>query len=491
MAKPLSILYVSSEVFPFAKVGGIGDIAYSLPLAVRDIGHDIRVMLPKYGVISERRNKIHEINRLRDMPIPIGNNFELATVKSSSICNPRCKVQAYIATNQKYFDSKKGIYGDPKNGKDYVDNDERFLFFSRSVIETCLLLGWFPDIIHCNDWQTALVPAFIKIMFPNKFKKTKILLTVHNFSQQGIFNQDTYKKTGFADDIKENFMHNDNVNYLKAGLVYADFVNTVSKTYAEEVLQDTQHTNGLNSLLLSNPSKFTGIMNGIDVWGWNPKNDSHIKKNLTDDFEDFKSTSKKTLLESLGLNYNSETPVIGMIAKFTESKGIDLLIEAMPQILGKNVQLIILGDGETKFKNDLKKLSKQFSGKFALKIGFDEDLAHLLEAGSDYYLIPSKYEPCGLNTMYSIKYGTMPIVRATGGLNEIVKQYDKDTKEGNGLIFRDYKPEALLEIIDDAIKLYSDKDNFLNITKAMMQEDFSWNESVKQYISIYNNILKD
>jgi len=196
-------------------------------------------------------------------------------------------------------------------------------------------------------------------------------------------------------------------------------------------------------------------------------------------------------LESLGLNYNSETPVIGMIAKFTESKGIDLLIEAMPQILGKNVQLIILGDGETKFKNDLKKLSKQFSGKFALKIGFDEDLAHLLEAGSDYYLIPSKYEPCGLNTMYSIKYGTMPIVRATGGLNEIVKQYDKDTKEGNGLIFRDYKPEALLEIIDDAIKLYSDKDNFLNITKAMMQEDFSWNESVKQYISIYNNILKD
>lgn len=491
MAKPLSILYVSSEIFPFAKVGGIGDIAYSLPLAVRDTGHDIRVMLPKYGIISERRNKIHEINRLRDMPIPIGNNFELATVKSSSICNPRNKVQAYIATNQKYFDSKKGIYGDPKNGKDYVDNDERFLFFSRSVIETCILLGWVPDIIHCNDWQTALIPAFLKIMFPSKFKKTKTLLTIHNFAQQGAFNPETYKKTGFSDEIKDNFMHKDMVNYLKAGIIYSDYINTVSKTYAEEVLQDAHHTNGLNSLLLENTHKFTGIMNGIDVWGWNPKNDSHLKKQLTDDFEEYKSLNKKALLESFGLNYNPKTPVIGMIARFNESKGIDLLIDAIPQMLEKDVQLIILGDGETKMKNDLKKLAKQFSGKFALKIGFDEDLAHLLEAGSDYYLIPSKYEPCGLNTMYSIRYGTMPIVRATGGLTEIVKHYNNETKEGNGLVFRDYTPKALLEVIDSAISLYQDKDEFLRITKSMLNEDFTWNESAKQYVTIYNNILKD
>ncbi len=491
MAKSLSILYVSSELFPFAKVGGIGDIAYSLPLAVRDIGHDIRVMLPKYGVISERRNKIHEINRLRDMPIPIGNNFEPATVKSSSICNPRSKVQAYIATNQKYFDSKKGIYGDVKTGKDYVDNDERFLFFCRTVIETCMVLGWYPDVIHCNDWQTALIPAYIKTLFPSKFKKTKTLLTVHNFAYQGEFSLETYKKMGLPEDIKDKFVFNDKVNYLKAGLLFADYVNTVSDTYAQEVLQDSKHSNGLNQLLIDNNIKFSGIINGIDNWGWNPKNDPHLKKHLTDTFEDFKSVNKRDLLKSFDIEYSPKVPVIGMISKFTDSKGTDLMLDTIKDLLQKDIILIMLGDGETKYKNELKKAAKANPDKFALKIGFDEHLAHLIEAGSDFYLIPSMYEPCGLNSMYSMMYGSVPIVRATGGLDEIVQHYNSETKEGNGFKFRDYKPEALLNVIDEALELYQRKDEFQALSKTITRLDFSWDISVKKYISIYNTILKD
>jgi starch synthase len=492
MAKPLSILYVSSEVFPFAKVGGVGDIAYSLPLAIRDAGHDIRVMLPKYGIVSERRNKIHEINRLRDMPIPAGSSMELATVKSSSIFNPRTKVQAYISTNIKFFDLKKGIYGDPKTGIDYEDNDERFLFFSRTVIETCLILGWFPDVIHCNDWQTAAVMALAKTLFPNKFKKTRFLFTVHNFAQQGEFPEESFEKYGLPATAKDNFMHKGKINFLKAGLKYADYVNTVSNTYATDVLQDSKHTNGLNEELITLGAKFTGIINGIDIWGWNPKTDVHISKQYVDEIDEFKAENKKAICESFGLPYKPETPLIGVIGKFSEAKGTDLLLKTLPKLLeGADVQVAILGDGENSIKDEMKNIYKNHFEKFAFKLGFDEDVAHSLEAASDMFLIPSLYEPCGLNSMYSMLYGAAPIARATGGLSEIVKEYDSETKSGNGFVFNDYNSDEMLAAINRALDLFKRKDEWNDFAKRIMKSDFTWDESVKKYVQIYYGMFKD
>ncbi len=491
MAKPLSILYVSSEVFPFAKIGGIGDIAYSLPIAIRDQGHDIRVMLPKYGIVSERRNKIHEINRLKDMPIPVGNDTMLATVKSSAICNPRTKVQAYITTNQDYFDSKKGIYGDPKCGVDYPDNDERFMFFSRTVIETCMLLGWYPDIIHCNDWQTALAAAFAKILFPNKFKKTRFVLTVHNFAQQGEFPEATFDKLALPEDVKENFMHDGKVNFLKAGIMYADYINTVSQTYADEILQDSNYTKGLNKIMLQNTDKFSGIMNGIDTYGWNPRTDNIKKKKLTDDFEEYKEINKAYLANQFGLEYKPRTPMIGIVTKLSDYKGTDLLLKTLPKLCELDLQLIVMGDGEQKFKQEIQEQYKHHFDKFAFKIGFDEDLTHNIEAGCDMYLMPSLYEPCGLNAMYSMLYGTVPIVRATGGLTEIVKEFDTETRAGNGFKFSDYTPEALFDVVAKAIAIYKRRDIWYEFSKRLMKEDFSWKESAKKYITIYYNTFKD
>lgn len=491
MAKPLSILYVSSEVFPFAKVGGIGDIAYSLPLAIRDLGHDIRVMLPKYGIISERKNRIHEINRLRDMPIPISDRTEKATVKSSSIQNPRAKVQAYITTNLKYFDNKKGIYSDPKTGKDYADNDERFIFFNRSVIETCLLLGWFPDILHCNDWQTALIAGYAKALFPNKFKKTKIVLTVHTFGQQGVFPLTSIKKIGLPKDAEQYFIHNDKCNFLKGGIHYADYVNTVSPTYSQEVLQDVNHTNGLNSFLIENSHKFKGILNQIDNWSWNPCTDSFITKVFDDNSTEFKEENKRSLLKNLGLEYNSEIPIIGMVSKFSEQKGIQLFIDAAEELFMENIYVVLLGDGDPQLKTQLKKLDKKFSEKFVLKIGFDEKLAHLIEAGSDMFMMPSLYEPCGLNSMYSLQYGSVPIVRATGGLIDIAEEYNSKTKEGNSFIIKDFTVKSLMSAVKKAISLYNKQPRWAELRENIMKSNFYWSQSVKEYEEIYVNVLKD
>jgi starch synthase len=492
MAKPLSILYVSSEVFPFAKVGGVGDIAYSLPLALRELGHDVRVMLPKYGIVSERRNKIHEINRLRDMPIQLGDKTEYATVKSSSINNPRNKVQAYITTNLKYFDSKKGVYNDTKTGSQFEDNDERFIFFCRSVVETCLLLGWFPDVIHSNDWQTGLISAYLKTMFPSKFKKTKTLFTIHNFAAQGTFHADTFMKTGLNPSVKDNFIHKNKFNFMKPALIYSDYINTVSPTYADEILKEKKYSDGLNAVLSEHSGKFTGIINGIDVWGWNPKTDPMIKRMLTDDFEEYKEINKKELLNQIQCGYSPKVPVIGLITRFSQEKGLKLLIDSIDDLMQKDIIIVILGEGDIDLKKELANISEKYPDKFVVKAGFDEEFAHQLEAGCDMYLMPSQNEACGLNSMYSLIYGTVPIVRATGGLKDIVKEYNEKTKEGNGFFITKYNSKDLVNTVEKAVDLFrNNKDDWNRLAIKGMGSDFTWTESAKQYDKIYYSLFKE
>ena len=490
MAKSLSILFVTSEVAPFAKVGSIADVSYSFPLAVRDTGHDIRVMLPKYGSVSERKNRIHEINRLKDMEIPIGNNSDLATVKSSSISNPRVKVQAYIATNQKYFDAKKGIYGNPKTGEDYVDNDERFLFFNRTVIETCLLLGWFPDIIHCNNWTTALVPALAKELFPEQFANTKFVFTIHDFEEQGVFPLDTFEKTGLPKKVLSKFKHKNMFNFMKAGIAYSDFVTTVGPNYAEEILTDNKYGNGLNKAVKDKKSDFKGILNGLDNWTWNPEKDKQISTNFSNNFNDFKQANKEKLMEACGLEYSETAPVIGMMARLGSNKGFELIIDAAKELFANDLRLVVMCDGNSEFKAPLKKLAKIYPDKISVNVGYDDDLSHKLIAGSDIYLGPSLREPSGLNALHALAYGALPVVRETGSIIDIIKNYNPKTKKGNGFVFSKYTAADMMKAVNKALDLYSNKDEWLKVAVAAIDKDYSWAESVEQYNDIYKQLIK-
>jgi starch synthase len=491
MARPLSVLYVTSELFPFVKIGGIADISYSLPLALKDEGYDIRVMLPKYGNMSERKNRIHEINRLRDLEIPLGKDIELATVKSSSVANPRTRVQAYITTNQNLFDQKKGIYTNPKTGEDYPDNDLRFIFFNRTVIQTCLTLNWAPDIIHCNDWQSGMIPAYVKTIFKDHFKNTKVIFTIHNSSSQGEFSLKGFAATGLDNEVKKNYTHKKKFNFLKGGLYYADQINTVSPTHAQELLQDKKFTNGLSDLLLKRKDNFTGILNGIDKWSWNPATDSNLADKYENNFSDFKKANKKALLKRYQLSYKEDIPVIGMISRLDEIKGIQLLIDALEDLMAEDIILLILGDGKSEIKSKLKELSKIHSKKFGIKFIYDEKLAHQIEAGSDFFLIPSIYEPCGLNAMYSLKYGSIPIVRKTGGLIDNVKEYTPKTKKGNGFVFSEAHPKDLVGAVKRAVELYKKSAELEKLATKNMEEDYSWDDRVEEYGRIYHSLIED
>jgi len=491
MAKPLSILFVSSEVYPFAKTGGLADVSYSLPLALRELGHDIRVMMPKYGSISERKNRIHEINRLKDFAIKVGEVESIATVKSSAITTSRSKVQAYITTNQNYFEANKGFYSDPTTGIDYPNNDERFIFFNRTVLQTCILLGWFPDIIHCNDWQTGLVPALARTEYANEFKDAKIIYTIHNFGNQGSFPASSLMKTGITppDDIA-NITHNDRLNFMKAGIAYSDQITTVSPTYCTEILQNIQSSNGLNEVLRTNGDNMLGILDGVDLLTWNPKIDPFIAKNYDRTSVQDKIYSKEALLHRFGLPMRSNTPLIGMISRLNEQKGIRLIIEAAEQLFADNLQFVLLGEGDPNLEAGLCEVAERYPDKASIKFEFDDELAHLIEAGADMFMMPSLYEPCGLNQQYSLVYGTVPIVRSTGGLADTVREFNPQKAEGNGFVFQNFDAAEMVAAVRRALALYSRQDVWSMIVQNGMNEDLSWSRSAKQYSELYNNLMQ-
>lgn len=491
MAKPLSVLFVSSEVYPFAKTGGVADVSYSLPLALRDLGHDIRVMLPKYGSISERKNKIHEINRLKDIPIPVGDTESLATVKSSSMANPRTKVQAYVTTNSNYLDAYKGFYADPVTGIDYENNDERFIFFNKTVLQTCLLLGWFPDIIHCNDWQTGLIPALAREMYPKEFKNTKIIYTIHNFGNQGSFPEESILKVGLPEHALESITHDGRLNFMKAGITHSDRITTVSPTYCSEVLSGGELSYGLDGLLKSSPEKMVGILHGVDMMTWNPAIDPLITKKYDAETLVHKISNKEALLKKCNLPVHLDVPLIGMIGRLNEQKGVQLILEAAEKLFSKNVHFVLLGDGEQEIKNTFAELAEKYRGKVSVTLGFDDELAHMIEAGADMYLMPSFFEPCGLNQQYSLVYGTVPIVRSTGGLKDTVFEFDSSDNQGNGFVFDEFSSEAMLGAIERALTVYEQRDTWLSLIKSCMKEDHSWGNSARQYSDLYRSIMKE
>jgi len=490
MSKSLNILFVSSEVIPFAKTGGLADVSSSLPKAIKESGHEIRIMMPRYRFISERKFKLHDIIRLKDIPIPVGGSEELGNVKSSFISNLKDKVQLYFLDNTKYF-GRDGIYQGASN-KDFPDNDERFIFFCRGVLETLKRLGWQPDIIHCNDWQTGLIPAFMKTVYADDpfFKNIKTVFTIHNMGYQGAFPADSFKKSGLPKEIfkSDGVEAYGNFNFLKAGLFYADVITTVSKKYAEEICSSDEMGAGLSGLLAHRKKDLHGILNGIDYQLWNPLTDDLIYRKYDTKSIEAKIDNKKALTKRFNLEYDETVPLIGAISRLVDQKGFDLVLEAMDDLMKLNLQFVLLGSGDPKIEKKFESYQKKHAAKMGVFFGFDDELAHLIEAGSDMFLMPSRYEPCGLNQMYSMRYGTIPIVRSTGGLDDTVEDFAAG--KGTGVKFEKYDAKELVKAVQRALKIYQQQDDWRKLIRNGMAKDFSWEHSAHQYVSLYRELLK-
>ncbi len=489
----LKILYLASEVSPFAMAGGLADVTGALPKALKGFNHEVRMMIPKYKFINERKYVLREVIRLRDIPVTVNGRTEMANVKSAFL--PDSKVQIYLVDVGDFF-SRPGIYIDPKTKKPYPDNAERFAFFSKAAIETLKILSWQPNIIHCNDWQTSFAPVYLKTIYLNDpfLKGVKSIYTIHNLTSQGEFEPETAEKIEYdQSQVKEGgmFYKDGKLNLTKGAIHFADFITTVSETYANEIIDDDSIGFGLGPLLDEKGEKFEGILNGVDYSVWNPETDKLIPHTYTAEDLSGKAENKKALLQRSGLEYKEEVPLIGIISKITEQKGLDLVLEVLDKLLALDVQIIVHGDGDRKLVEKIIAYAKTYPDKFRMNVTFDDKMAHLIEAGADIYLSPSKYEPCGLNQIYSLKYGTIPVVSSVGGLFDTVDDLDEDLGEGTGVIIDELSGKGIVSAVKRAITYFKDKDKWVEVQKRIMEEDFSWELSAKRYLDIYERVLSD
>lgn len=484
----MKILVVASEASPFVKTGGLGDVLGALPKELTKLGNEVKLFLPFYQAVNLSKYQCQNF----DWSVEVIINEKPSLAKVCYAEEKKIPLAYYFIRNDYFFDRPE-LYKDNQTGKDYTDNDERFIFFSRAVLEAVKRLDWKPDIIHVHDWQAGLVSVYIKTIYENDpfFNDTKSVLTIHNLAYQGTFVKEKYVNIGLPENLfyaEAPFEFYGKVNFLKAAIVYADKITTVSEKYAEEI-QTKQMGCGLNGVLKERSIDITGILNGVDYTIWSPSRDKKIpcryhRANLSG-----KRTDKIELLGYASLPVREKTPLIGMISRLTDQKGFDLLVEAAADIFELNLQMIILGTGEEKYHQLLKKLENCFPDKLKVFLTFDDELAHKIEAASDIFLMPSRFEPCGLNQMYSLKYGTIPIIHKVGGLSDTVVDINLKTNEGTGFVFEEYTVKALLETINKAVTLYSKRRLWTKIMKIAMQQDFSWSKSAKKYAQLFKQLI--
>lgn len=487
MKNRMRILFLASEVSPFAKTGGLADVTSSLPKALYEMGHDVRIIMPKYGSISERKYILREVIRLKKIPVQMGKTEHITCVKSAFI--PDSKVQVYFLDYTPYF-GRNDLYVDSKTGKDYPDNAERFMLLCRAVLETTKLLHWQPQVMHCSDWQTAMIPWLLKHELTDDpfFTNTSTLLSVHNLAYQGSFDKTVLPQLGISNGYgKPDLEIYERVNFLKAGLLTADAISTVSPTYANEIQTDDELSAGLKDVLWQRKEDIYGILNGVDYSVWSPENDSFITQYDAENLQG-KMANKKTLTQKAKLPFDEESPLIGIVSRLVDQKGFDLIAEVIEKIISLKAQLVILGTGDKKYHKLFEKAAKSYPNNFAVFLKFDEELAHLIEAGSDMFLMPSRFEPCGLNQMYSLRYGTVPIVRKTGGLADTVVDFVQEPEKGNGFLFEEYHSNAMLNAVQNAVKAFHDRKNWNKIQRRGMKADFSWHNSAESYIKLYQKL---
>jgi starch synthase len=491
MQRKIKIMYISSEIAPFAKTGGLADVAASLPKAIKNLNHDIRLFTPKYTSINERKYTLREVIRLKDIEIHLGNKKVKASVKSAFL--PDSKVQVYFVEKDGYFNDVENA-ALPLTQENGNNPSEQVVFFNRSLFDVLKILHWQPDVIHCNDWQTALIPFFLKTIFKDDpfLNKTLTLFSIHNFAAQGIFEKEVLpliansKTMVFSDRPGEL---QEKINFLKLGLVFSDILNTVSKSYVKEVQRSDELSFGLRAELRKRSGDFYGIPDGVDYIVWNPETDSLISHNFTSKDLAGKAAAKKSLVESQGMKFDEHKPVIGSIVRLIDQKGVDVLVKSLDELMKLDVQFLILGAGDEKYQQVFQAASKKYPGKLRVILTDDDKMLHQFTAGCDLFLIPSHIEPSGLNQLFSLRYGTIPIVHATGGLADYVKNYDPNSKRGYGFVFNEHSPEKLITITKQAVKLFLDKSVWNKLIERAMKVDFSWGASAEKYVKLYSKLI--
>ena len=482
MKCPMKVLLVSSEVAPFSKTGGLADVSGSLPVALKQLGCDIRVVTPLYKMVKESGCSTEKI--LKGLKVKVGESFRKGDVSLSFLNG---SVNTYLIEKDQYY-NREYLYGTTKG--DYSDNATRFTFFSLMVLKLCKEIGFRPDVIHCNDWQSGLIPAYLRTVYQDDpfFAHTGVLFTIHNLAYQGIFPKEKIALTGLPLEIftPEGIEFWGKLSFLKAGIVYSEVINTVSQAYSREI-QTPEYGCGMEGILAYRKDDLFGIINGVDYETWSPEKDTLIAANYSKDNLSGKSQCKADLISQLGLHKSlNNRPLLGMISRLADQKGFDLVAEIMEDLMNLDVGFVLLGTGEQKYHELFLDIAKKYPEKAGIKLTYDNTLAHKIEAGCDMFLMPSKYEPCGLNQIYSLRYGTIPVVRATGGLDDTIKDYTLSSEEGNGFKFTNYTPREFLDKVREALKIYESKDVWFKLVKKVMSLDFSWDNSARQYIDLYH-----
>lgn len=486
MKSRLKIAMIASECVPYVKTGGLADVVGALPEALHTLGHDVIVVIPKYASIDYSRHNLRPY--FTTMGVWMGNTQEWCSVHMGI----NGTIPVYFVEMEKYF-NRWGLYHD-SNINDYHDNPQRFGFLTRAGLQLCKDLGFVPDIVHVHDWHTALGSAYLKIWHWNDpvLGRAASLLTIHNLAYQGVYPADVMDYLGlqWGNFTPDKFEDHGKINFMKGGIVYSDMVNTVSPSYASET-RTPEGGYGLTPFLNNKGNNYIGILNGVDYSQWNPATDNFIPARYTADDLSGKAVCKAELQSRFLLDLDPNIPIIGIVSRLVAQKGLDLLSQVIEQIVNSmQVQFAILGSGDKRHEWFYGGLPARYPGKIGCFIGYDDDLSHLIEAGSDFFIMPSIYEPCGLNQMYSLKYGTLPIVRSIGGLDDTVQQYNESTGSGTGFKFQAANANAIYYTVGWAVSTYYDRPQHIQkMIKTAMAQDFSWDRSARQYVEAYRRAI--
>ena len=474
----MHIAFAASECVPFSKTGGLADVVGALPSALAALGHQVTVFLPRY-----KQTKLAKAETVvRSLTVPFDDQYRFCSVLDGGSLSG---VRFYFIEYPHFFE-RDTLYGTPSG--DFPDNAERFALYSRAVLEASKILG-VPDVFHCHDWQSALIPILLRSMYSEDpaFRGVPSVFTIHNMGYQGLFAPDTLPLLLLPWDLFtiDKLEFYGQVNFLKGALVFSDFITTVSKKYSQEI-QTTEYGFGLEGVLRARSATVTGILNGVDYEQWSPEKDKFLITRYSAADLTGKAACKKDLLAEFGIaNADASLPVIGIVSRFAAQKGFDLISQIADRLAREELIIVALGNGDKEYEDLFRRLNKQFPQKIAVKVAYDNAIAHKIEAGADMFLMPSRYEPCGLNQIYSLKYGTVPVVRATGGLDDTIEPWDAKSGKGTGFKFTDYNGEALLSTLKAALTAYQDKASWQTLMRNGMAKDFSWTASAKEYVRVY------
>ncbi|HEY6484747.1 MAG TPA: glycogen synthase [Steroidobacteraceae bacterium] len=481
----LNVCLLASEAAPLSKTGGLADVSASLSKYLHAAGHDVRLFTPLYASIERDRWPMQPLQGMQNINLDVGPHRYVFSVMSTPL--PGSGAAIFLIDCPALY-ARKTLYTME------LDEHLRFLAFTRAAFACCQYMHWSPDILHCNDWHTAFAPLFLKAQYDwdALFRATRSVLTIHNIGYQGIFPAASVQDLALG--ARSYLLHQDDlragrINPLKHGILYADAITTVSPTHAREICTD-EYGMGLQDVLRARSSALTGILNGVDYEEWDPRHDRYLPRHFDPDSLAVKAQLKAQFLERLGLTLPAGTPLAGIVSRLAAQKGIELMFDSVPQVLEwREMAFVALGSGDAPYEEFLQQLQARFPDRVVYRRGYDDELAHWIEATSDMFLMPSRYEPCGLNQMYSLRYGTVPVVRRTGGLADSVQQFDPLTGEGTGIVFDDFDTEALEWGINMALDLYAEPRNWRRLVRNGMSRDFSWQRQGALYVELYRRLL--